>query len=59
MPIYNFECKNPECKEVTTKMQKFEDPHPPCKKCEGPTERQVGGTSFVLKGPGWFNTGGY
>jgi putative FmdB family regulatory protein len=59
MPMYTFKCKNPECNEEVTKMQKFDDPEPPCAKCEGETERKVSKSSFVLKGPGWFNTGGY
>ena len=59
MPMYNFKCTDPECGEITPKLQKYEDPNPPCKKCEKPTERVLSQSSFVLKGPGWFNTGGY
>jgi len=59
MPTYNFKCKKENCEEITTKRQKFEDPPPPCPKCEGDTERTISKSSFVLKGSGWFKTGGY
>jgi putative FmdB family regulatory protein len=59
MPIYNFKCKKTECEGEVTKTQKYSDEPPPCPKCQGETERAVAQTSFVLKGPGWFNTGGY
>jgi len=57
MPIYTFKCK--KCGEETKKLQKYEDAPPACPKCEGETERAPSKSSFVLKGPGWFNTGGY
>jgi putative FmdB family regulatory protein len=59
MPMYAYKCKKEECKEEVTKLQKFDDPPPPCPKCEGEMERQMGSSSFILKGSGWFKTGGY
>lgn len=57
MPVYNFKCISCEC--ITTKTQKFEDSAPPCKKCDAETKRTLSKSSFVLKGKGWFKTGGY
>jgi len=59
MPIYTFKCKKEGCGEEQKKLQKYHDLPPPCIKCQGETERAVSQTSFHLKGPGWFNTGGY
>jgi putative FmdB family regulatory protein len=59
MPMYVFKCKKEECGETHNKIQKYEDAPPPCPKCQGETERVLGQTSFVLKGSGWFKTGGY
>lgn len=59
MPIYVFKCKNPECAQTIEKNQKYSDPPPPCPKCSKDTERTIAKSSFVLKGSGWFNTGGY
>lgn len=57
MPIYNFKCKS--CSHTQSKMQKYNDPAPPCEKCGKETEKVMAQSSFVLKGSGWFNTGGY
>lgn len=59
MPIYVFKCKDEKCDQRQQKLQSFEAPPPPCTKCNGETEREMSKSSFVLKGPGWFNTGGY
>lgn len=59
MPMYRFKCKKEECGEEHTKLQKFDDPPPPCPQCESETERVLGQSSFILKGSGWFKTGGY
>jgi len=57
VPQYVFKCK--KCDEKVTKIQKYDDPAPPCTKCKGETERAVAQGSFQLKGSGWFNSGGY
>lgn len=57
MPIYNFKCKS--CENTQSKMQKFDAPPPPCEKCGKETERVLAQGSFILKGAGWFKTGGY
>jgi putative FmdB family regulatory protein len=59
MPVYVFKCKKEDCGETHTKLQKFDDPPPPCPQCKGETERVLGQSSFILKGSGWFKTGGY
>lgn len=57
MPTYVFKCK--KCEEKKTVRQKYDDPAPKCDKCTQDMERAVAQSSFVLKGKGWFNTGGY
>ena len=61
MPTYNYRCENEECKHEFEALHKMSDPHPPCPKCNHEkTERLVSKKStFILKGKGWFNTGGY
>jgi len=60
MPTYHFKCKKKECEHITIVTQKYKDPDPVCEKCENKeVERLIVRTSFVLKGSGWFNTGGY
>tara|TARA_B100000424_G_scaffold271584_1_gene275030 strand:+ start:2334 stop:2516 length:183 start_codon:yes stop_codon:yes gene_type:complete len=60
MPTYNYKCKNEKCNHKFEKFHKMSDPKPPCPECgtEDP-ERIIVKTTFVLKGSGWFNTGGY
>lgn len=57
MPSYVFKCK--KCEHKQSALQKFDDPPPKCEKCESETERAIAKSTFVLKGKGWFNTGGY
>ena len=59
MPLYNLRCKNPECGHEFQKTQRMNDPNPPCPKCSHETEKVIKRMSFVLKGEGWFNKGGY
>lgn len=60
MPTYNYKCKNEECKHEFQVVHKMNDPAPPCPKCNGvEVEKLIKGMSFVLKGQGWFNSGGY
>lgn len=64
MPTYLQKCANEEC-EIYDEV--FSDRRPmseydkeiPCPKCEKITAKVMGQTSFALKGPGWFATGGY
>ncbi len=60
MPTYNYRCKNEECKHEFQSLHKMSDPKPPCPKCgTKEPDRIISKTTFVLKGSGWFNTGGY
>ena len=60
MPTYNYKCKNEECKHEFQVIHKMNDPKPPCPKCDTKDpQRLIKGMSFVLKGEGWFNSGGY
>ena len=41
MPMYVFKCKDKKCATTQSKIQKFNDPAPPCTKCGGETERAI------------------
>ncbi len=55
MPIYEYRCDacNDEF-EVTQKIS--DDPLRTCPKCNGPVEKLISQSSFVLKGSGWYLT---
>lgn len=56
MPIYEYACK--QCGKLNEVFQKVSDPGPgKCEGCgaDGPLERVVSRTSFVLKGGGWYS----
>lgn len=55
MPLYEYKC--PTCDLTIEKLQKISDLSPCCPKCEEPTVRQIGLSSFRLKGPGWGDQG--
>jgi len=60
MPTYEYHCK--ECEFVWEEVQKMsEKPLTTCPNCEEESaERLVsGGQGFILKGGGWFKSGGY
>ena len=59
MPTYLFKCEKKECDGEVSKTQKYTDPSPPCPKCKKETKRAIASSTFILKGAGWFNTGGY
>lgn len=59
MPSYNIRCTNKECNAESEVIQKYEDPLPPCEECKSETVRFIKRTTFVLKGQGWFDKGGY
>ena len=54
MPIYEFRC--PGCGHEFERMQRLNDPMPPCPECGVEEARKkVSVTSFVLKGGGWYS----
>ena len=55
MPLYDFKCT--ECEHVFEIIQKYIDPNPKCEECGEPTIRIISGTSFTLKGDGWYKDG--
>lgn len=61
MPIYKFKC--PVCRKTKKVDQKINDAHVEwCDKsgeCGVEMDLQIGTTSFVTKGRGWFKSGGY
>lgn len=65
MPIYKYRCLNKKCKneyEVFFTSQSAvlkEEPEEKCPKCESKLkEKQIStGTSFILKGKGWYKDG--
>ena len=61
MPTYNYKCANKECNHKFESSHKMSDPFPPCPKCgHKEPERLISKNStFILKGKGWYNTGGY
>ena len=55
MPLYEFKC--PKCGSIYEKLQTFEDSAPRCALDDMQTDRIISGSSFVLKGPGWYKDG--
>jgi putative FmdB family regulatory protein len=57
--VYEYYCE--DCKKTIEVEQKITESNlkecPECK-CEN-FKRQISNTSFILKGTGWFNSGGY
>lgn len=58
MPIFDYKCTNPTCGQVQEVIQKFVDADPDrkCPVCNSPMEKQIGASSFQLKGNGWYAT---
>ncbi len=56
MPIFDYKCT--KCEKVQEVIQKFVDPDPnrKCPDCGAPMEKQIGASSFQLKGTGWYAT---
>lgn len=55
MPIYEYKCM--KCNEQVEVMQKMsDDPLTECSACGGELKKLITGTSFVLKGSGWYVT---
>jgi putative FmdB family regulatory protein len=55
MPLYDFKCT--VCEHIFEQRQKYKDPNPACEECNSATEKLITGTSFVLKGGGWYKDG--
>ena len=55
MPLYEYVC--PKCKHKEEVICKHSDPNPVCKECAIEMERQLGLSSFILKGEGWYKDG--
>ena len=61
MPLYEYICE--ECGSTTEIIQKFDDPPPVCETCVKEKNKTIimkkllsTGTSFILKGKGWYKT---
>ena len=56
MPLYEYKC--PNCQVKFEQLQRMMDPAPPCPKCNfEPVTKQISqGTSFELKGTGYYAT---
>ena len=61
MPTYNYKCKKEDCKHDFEARHKMSAPKPDCPKCGSPDPEKLiaKSSTFILKGKGWFNTGGY
>ena len=55
MPIYQWKCR--ECKYGFELLQAINESDPLCPKCNGKVDKQIGRTSFKLKGDGWADQG--
>lgn len=53
-PLYDFECKS--CKTTFEKIVKNDTIEVSCPVCGGQSQRQIGLSSFILKGDGWFKS---
>lgn len=57
MPIYTYECTTENCKNIFDVDQSIKDePLKICEKCGGDLQKIISGTSFILKGTGWYET---
>lgn len=55
MPIYEYHCDR--CNDDFEVTQKISDaPLTECPRCQGPVEKLISQSSFVLKGSGWYMT---
>ena len=55
MPLYDFKCV--VCENTFEELISItETDNPPCPECNSETERQLGLSSFRLKGGGWYVT---
>ena len=55
MPIYEFKCTR--CQEHFDKLQRMDDPNPPCPACGCEhTNKLISACNHELKGTGWYKT---
>ena len=55
MPFYEYRCH--DCDHRFEKLQRINDPQPPCPRCSCVSvERIISTTAFRLKGKGWYET---
>jgi len=55
MPIYEFKCVR--CRELFEKLQRYDDPNPPCPACGfDHTDKLISASNHELKGTGWYKT---
>ena len=55
MPLYEYSCS--KCNESFELMKSFNDNNPvKCPKCGTEAKKLISGTSFQLKGTGWYKT---
>lgn len=62
MPTYEYKCKEESCSHKWEETQSIkESATTKCPKCKKETAQRLisGGVGFVLKGGGWFGSGGY
>lgn len=58
MPTYTYKCSN--CDAIFEVFQRItDDPIKNCEKCGKEVKKVITSGNFVLKGKGWFNSGGY
>jgi len=59
MPVYEYKCSS--CEHTWEEQQVItDDPIEECPECKKDTaKRLISGGSFILKGSGWFGSGGY
>jgi len=56
MPLFEFKCKT--CEKTFEKIQKSDEPNPPCpENKDHETEKLISRASFVLMGGGWYKDG--
>jgi len=59
MPTYEYKCTSCDYEWEETQTIN-EEPIELCPKCkEKSAKRQISNCGFILKGSGWFNSGGY
>ena len=61
MPTYQYKCTDIKCEHSFETIQKMSDkPLVSCPECKAESLKKViTSGNFILKGDGWFNTGGY
>ena len=57
MPVYTYDCVS--CGDIEVDQSIKDDKLTECPACGEHVERVITSTSFVLKGGGWFDKGGY